>query len=552
MLQSLRIHNYALIDVLEIEFSAGFSTITGETGAGKSILLGALALITGQRADTTVLRNDQNKCFVEASFDISNYNLQKLFADNEIDWDAKTIIRREIAPTGKTRAFINDTPVNLLTLKLIGEYLIDIHSQHENLLLHSDVFQLDVVDIIALNSDLLSKYQTIFTTYSEQKKELSDLLNAAATSKGDLEYTKFLFDELDKAKLKEGELTEVESEYNILRNSEQILGILNAAGFQLKNDDVNVLLTLKKIKHDFNEIAGYSSHIRSLIERIESVFLELSDIVNEVEVQVEKLEVNPDRLIFLQERIDLLYGLIKKHKISTDLELINIREKLKQKIDLDENFDSEIENRKKKLQQTEIKLHDVASKLSESRKGKALYIKEQLESILKVLGMPHATIELAFTKHPSYTEKGIDQIQFLFSANKNKTPMPVAQVASGGEIARVMLCLKHIISEKKKLPTIIFDEIDTGVSGEIAFAMGQLMNEMANNMQTISITHLPQIAAQGKYQYKVFKFIENEQTFSNIKLLSQTERIEEIAQLISGTSVSKVAIETAKELLNIK
>lgn len=549
MIKSLSIKNYALIDELEIDFTEGFSIITGETGAGKSILMGALALITGQRADTGVLKNPQKKCVVEGNFLLDGYGLHDFFEALELDYAHESILRREISPAGKSRAFINDTPVNLNTLKELSFKLIDIHSQHQNLNLNQSEFQLKVVDSYAGNIDLLEKYQSVYTAYKKLKKEFENIKNLATQSKDDLDYLSFRFDELEKAKLIEGEQETLEEEAKTLNNTEEIQRNLAIIHSLLNEDELSVLVKMKEAYLAANRIKNVFSKVENIEERLNSSFIELKDIAEEVELTLSNIEFNPERIEYVNSRLDLIYSLQKKHNVSSIEELIRVKNDLDEKLQNIVSFDEKIEELNKKLEESKLQLKKLSDNLSKKRINSFSKIEKYVSEQLKHLGMPDAIFKINREELDEFSTVGIDKISFLFSANANIPVQNISKVASGGEISRLMLSIKSLLSKSISLPSIIFDEIDTGVSGDIADRMASIMKKMSENMQVISITHLPQVAAKGNTHYLVFKEKINQTVTTNIRKIKGEERINELAKMLSGENITKEAIENAKVLL---
>jgi DNA repair protein RecN (Recombination protein N) len=549
MLKSLFVKNYALIDQLEIDFNPGFSVITGETGAGKSIIIGALSLILGQRADTKALKDGETKCVVEGTFDVSAYDLKAFCEENGIDYDAHTyILRREILSSGKSRAFINDTPVSLNELKLLSEQLIDIHSQHKNLLLGDNRFQMQVVDILAGTRGLLKEYQSTYSSYKSAQKALSELLDLLQKSKEDEEYLRFQFGALSEAKLKEDEQDKLERERETLTHAEEIKSALYGMYNSLSGDDQNVVQQLKESLTVARNLTKIYPATESMAQRLESAYLDLKDLSPDIEQAAESIEYNPERLTFIGERLDLIYALQQKHRVASVAELLEIMRELGLKIEALESFDEQIELFRKDAMQKEREMLALADNLSKKRKAATKGIEEQLVGKVSILGMPNVRFECEITpKEPDAS--GIDSLQFLFSANKNMSLQPISEVASGGEISRVMLCLKSMIAGATALPTIIFDEIDTGVSGDIADKMGQIMQAFGQQMQVIAITHLPQIAAKGNTHYFVYKSDSEDTTTTNLRELTNAERIQELAQMLSGSEITEAAVQNAKAML---
>ncbi len=550
MLQSIYIQNYALINELEIDFNKGLNIITGETGAGKSILLGALSLVLGQRADTSVLKDKTRKCFVEAKFQIKQYLIKDFFKQNDLDYEDLTTIRREITDNGKSRAFINDTPVNLTVLKDLSNNLIDIHSQHESLLLGDDHFQLSLVDSFANHYDLLDNYRNKFEEYNILTTEYKKLLNNADKAKADLDYYQFQFDQLEAIKLVEGEQEEMEAELEQLNHAEEIKLNLTNSDQLLSGEDVSIISNLKQTKSAIESISKYIKEGESLVQRIDSVYIELQDVNNEIEKLNEKIEHDPVRIEFIRERLDTIYSQQQKHKAATIKELIDIKEQLQKKIDHITSYDFETEKIKKEIDSLNNELHSLSDSISENRKNIIPKIEKKVVEILQLLGIPNADFKVEQVPAEEFLPTGKEFIKFLFSANKNVALEELSKVASGGEISRLMISIKSLIVETTTLPTIIFDEIDTGTSGEIADKMGSIIKHMSEKMQVINITHLPQIASKGDFHYLVYKKDNHETTNTYIKLLSKDERINEIAKMLSGEALTDAAIQNARVLLS--
>lgn len=554
MLTQLFIKNFALIDELNVDFHNGFSVITGETGAGKSIILGALGMILGQRADAKLIKNGAAKCIVEAHFNLEKYDFQQFFTDNDIEYDASdSIIRREISAAGKSRAFVNDTPVQLAVLKSLGEQLVDIHSQHQNLLLQKEDFQLNVVDTIAQNQKELNSYRQLFNDLRDSQQALSQLKHDIEENLRDADYIRFQLQELEKAKLTEDLQEQLEQESNTLSHSEDIKNSLFTANELLNGDDNGIVNQIRKVTQSLHSIASVFPSIEELYERVDSSHIELKDIAEELSSVAESIEYNPARLEEVNSRLDHIYALEQKFHVTSTKELLTIKAELESKISNIDNSDEQLSILQAKVNALNEQCTEAAAKLTATRIKAAKTIEKEMLSRLIPLGIPNVRFEVSVSQAPQLTTTGTDKLQFLFSANKNTQLQPVAQVASGGEIARVMLALKAMISGKVKLPTIIFDEIDTGVSGKIAQKMAAIMQEMGNNeRQVISITHLPQIAALGAHHYKVYKEEDRNTTTSHIIQLSQQQRINEIAQMLSGDNITDAAITNAKELLTHK
>ncbi|MEG1837969.1 MAG: DNA repair protein RecN [Bacteroidaceae bacterium] len=550
MLQSIYIQNYALIDTLDISFEKDFSVITGETGAGKSIILGAIGLLLGQRADIKAIKNGATKCVIEAHFDISDYCLQTFFEANELEYDAnECILRRELQVSGKSRAFINDSPASLAAMKELGERLIDVHSQHQNLLLNNEDFQLNVLDVLAHDLVELNEYKSAYTEYKKAEQSLAELMELSLKSKTDEDYIRFQLEQLDEAKLIEGEQEELEQEADTLSHAEEIKAGLYQIDQTLMGDERNLLSMVKDNVTLLRSLQKVYQPANELCERLESNYIELKDIAQEISSRQEEVEFNPSRLEFVNERLNLIYSLEQKHRVQTLDELIEQTEEYRNRLKEITSFDEQIELWTVKKETLRHNVEQAAKKLTVKRTKAGKEVQEQMQSRLIPLGMPnvHFKVELATKKEPEAS--GADKVSFLFSANKNSLLQNIASVASGGEIARVMLSIKAMIAGAVQLPTIIFDEIDTGVSGEIADKMASIMQEMGKQMQVISITHLPQIAAKGNAHYKVFKQDNEISTSSNIRQLTETERIEEIAHMLSGATLTEAAVNNAKELL---
>lgn len=552
MLKQLYIKNFTLIDELNISLYPGFSVITGETGAGKSIILGAIGLLLGNRADSKAIKVGRDRCVIEAHFDLSRYGMQKFFDDNDIDYDADdTIIRRELTAAGKSRAFINDTPVPLTRMRELGEQLVDIHSQHQNLLLQKEDFQLNVVDIIAQDADQLKVYQKEYYAYRKAKELLEELKAEIAKNRENEEFMRFQHKELDDANLQEGELEQLEQEAETLSHSEDIKTALYEADSALSGDDDSILDKLKNATHQLENICDVYPSMADVAGRMQSSYIELKDIAQEISSSVDHVEFDPNRLDAINTRLDKLYTLQQKFHVETGTELIATRDRIAEQLSHIDNGDEDIEEKEKEVAALLAKAEKQAALLTSIRQKSAKAIEKEMKGRLIPLGIPNVRFEIAFAEKP-LSGNGADKVSFLFSANKSTQLQPVSQVASGGEIARVMLSLKAMISGAVKLPTIIFDEIDTGVSGKIAEKMADIMEEMGlQNRQVLSITHLPQIAAKGSHHYKVLKEETENGTISHMKELNNQERIEEIAQMLSGSDITQAALANAKELLRI-
>ncbi|MCA0350027.1 MAG: DNA repair protein RecN [Bacteroidetes bacterium] len=550
MIASLSIENFALIEKLDINFSEGFSVITGETGAGKSILLGALGLLMGKRADLSSLKNEQEKCIVEASFSIKKYSIQTLFQDNDIDYEDETIIRREILPSGKSRAFINDTPVTLNVLQEISLHLIDIHSQHQNQELNDENFQIEILDVLANNMALVLEYQSSLEDFNLAKGKLKQLVTQKNSASKEQDYNSFLLEELIAANLIASEQEELEAELEKLSNVEAIKENIEKSIAIATEEQIGVIQNLKEIKAAIAKIAALSNDYAVLFERISSTIIELDDIISELNAEHDKLTHDPERLEFINQKLQLLYSLQKKHQVKTVEELITIKNDLDAQFSSFEDIDNQIEQLTLQVEALKTKTDGIATTISSNRAGVVPSLEDQLIKILAPLGMPNARFKFEINATETYFESGKDEIQLLFSANKGTNFGLLKKIASGGEMSRIMLAVKSILAQTKKLPTIIFDEIDTGISGDVANKMADIMSKMSTDLQLFAITHLPQIASKGKNHYKVFKYIKDENTFTEIKKLDKTERINEIAEMISGKNLTESAITHAKALLS--
>lgn len=551
MLRSLYIQNYALIEKLDITFDTGFSVITGETGAGKSIILGAIGLLLGQRADTKAIRQGAAKCVIEARFDVAAYNMRNFFEEYELEYEDECIFRREVHTSGKSRAFINDTPIPLAQMRELGEMLIDVHSQHQNLLLNKEDFQLNVLDILGSNSNALGTYREAYEVWKKYEHELEDLIVKAAQSKTDEDYLNFQLTQLEEAGLKDGEQEELEQEAETLTHAEDIKSGLYKVDQLLTSDEIGLLPSLKDALNILLGIQKVYHSAEELAERIESTYIELKDITLEVGNKLEEVEFDPNRLEEVNERLNLIYSLQQKHRVQSVEELIHLTEEYRSQLSVLTSYDERIAVLTSK-RDTQFRLvKKLAVELTKRRKATACEVEKQMVAHLIPLGMPNIRfqVDMGMRKEPGIS--GEDTVAFLFSANKNGMLQQISSVASGGEIARVMLSIKAMIAGAAKLPTIIFDEIDTGVSGEIADRMADIMHEMGEqNRQVISITHLPQIAARGRSHYLVYKQDNDNETNSHIRRLTEDERVAEIAQMLSGAKLTDAALNNAKELLN--
>lgn len=551
MLKQLYIRNFTLIDELDIKLYPGFSVITGETGAGKSIILGAIGLLLGNRADSKAIKSGKERCVIEAHFDLSRYDMKGFFDDNDIDFDAEdTIIRRELTSAGKSRAFINDTPVPLTKMRELGEQLVDIHSQHQNLLLQKEDFQLNVVDILAQDPEHIKAYQAVYQQYRSALSRLEQLKQELIKNRENEEFMRFQHKELDEAHLEPGELEQLEQESDILNHSEEIKSALYEADHSLSGDEGSILQLLRNASYSISNIREIYPEVAELSDRLDSSYIELKDIAQEISSFLDRIDFDPARLEQLNTRLDQLNTLLQKFHVETVEELIETRDLLAQQLEHIDNGNEDIEILQKEVDQKLIKAMSAAHSLSSLRKKVAKSIETEMKNRLVPLGIPNVRFEIEFAEK-SLCRDGADKVSFLFSANRSTPLQPISQVASGGEIARVMLSLKAMISGAVKLPTIIFDEIDTGVSGKIAEKMAEIMTEMGNqNRQVISITHLPQIAAMGSHHYKVMKEETQTGTISQMRELTPAQRVEEIAQMLSGSDISQAALANAKELIN--
>lgn len=551
MLQSIHIQNYALIDRLDIDFTSGFSVITGETGAGKSIILGAIGLLLGQRADVKAIKNGASKCVVEAKFRIATYDMEAFFEENDIEYEPEEcIIRRELSANGKSRAFINDTPASLAQMKVLGERLIDVHSQHQNLLLNKEGFQLNILDILAQDDKELSDYHRLYTDYKQVSRELEEFIAQAEKSRQDEDYIRFQLEQLEDADLKEDEQTSLEQEAETLSHAEDIKASLYKASQLIDGDESGSLSLVKEAMQTLQSVSRVYTPSQEWGERLNSCYIELKDISREISGAQEEIEFNPARLDFVNERLNLIYNLQQKHRVDSVEALIELTDKYRNQLNTITSFDETIAKLNERKEYLYAQVLAQAAVLTECRSCSARQIEEQMQALLIPLGMPNVRFAVEMTTRKEPDAKGMDSVTFLFSANKNGTLQNVASIASGGEIARVMLSLKAMIAGAVKLPTIIFDEIDTGVSGSIAEKMALIMQDMGKqNRQVISITHLPQIAARGIAHYKVYKEDTETGTNSHIRLLTREERVREIANMLSGSTLTEAALNNARALL---
>ena len=550
MLTNLSIKNYALIEDLQISFNNGLSIITGETGAGKSILLGGLSLILGKRADISSVKNASKKCIVEATFDIANYNLKRFFKEEDLDYESETIIRREILPSGKSRAFINDSPVNLSILTQLGNYLIDIHSQHQTLELTNDDFQFQIIDALANNIALLEDYKTTLKSFNTLKNELQSLKLQKAEALKEYDYNLFLFNELEEAQLVLGELQDLENEYESLNNVEEIKEELLLSNQLLSEEQIGILNNITLLKNSLQKLSTLSKTYLELYNRVNSVLIELDDVFGEIENAHGNLEANPNRLEEVNNKLQKIHNLLLKHSALDIDELINIKEELSNKVLATETIDNNIHEKESALKELELSLNNLAVNLHKKRNKAIPELSNQLEHILADLGMENAKFNILMIKEDDFSNNGKDKLSFLFTANKGGEFKPLKKAASGGELSRIMLAVKSILAKYIQLPSIMFDEIDTGVSGEISNKMAAIMQQMSKSMQVFTITHLPQIAAKGDTHFKVFKEDIDNKTITQMVMLNADERIVEIAQMLGGKEMSTSAIAHAKQLLN--
>lgn len=553
MLKSLFIQNFVLIDSLDIHFEEGFSVITGETGAGKSIILGALSLVLGQRADGKSIKNGADKCVIEAVFDISKYKLQEFFQLNDLEYDDEIcILRRELFASGKSRAFVNDSPVSLNVARELGNRLIDIHSQHQNLLLGDNRFQLNVIDVMAENEILLILYRKEYVRYQSLKRELKELVEKAGQSKQEEDYIRFQLEQLTDARLFPGEQEELEQELETLSHAEEIKGSLYRITQLLDGEEQGAVPLIKEALSIADNLERFYPNAKEIAERLQTAYIDLNDLASDADSQKDDVEFNPERLEWVNERLNMLYSLEQKHRVASVDELIGIQEKFANQLNEINSFDEQIEQLKRQLDVSYKELLQQAAVLTEQRRIASKAIASQLVEMVIPLGMPNVRFGVDFTLRPEPESDGMDEIRFMFSANKSGELQPVAQTASGGEISRLMLCIKAMIAGFTALPAIIFDEVDTGVSGDIADKMGDIMQELGSKMQVITITHLPQIAAKGREHYFVFKEDTTDRTVTRIKELSKDERVKEVARMLSGASLTDASIANAKELLKPK
>lgn len=551
MLQTLTIENYALIEHLEFTPEKALTVITGETGAGKSIIMGALGLILGQRADAKAVRTGATKCVIEASFDITGYELEKFFEENELEFDAtSTIIRREIYATGKSRAFVNDSPVQLTQLKQLGDCLIDIHSQHQNLLIGQSAFQQQVLDALAANQEVRALYLKQYKTVCSLRHKLDELREVAARGTQEADYMRFQFEQLDEANLQEGEQEELEQEQELLSHAEEIKGSLSGISEMMDGEGESIVSALRRAADEARHLSRIYAPISEIAERLETDYIDLKDIADDVSSQAEDVNFDPERFNFVEERLSTLYSLEKKHNCQSVEELISLRDELDEKLQHIDNSDEEIREAELELKKVTDELTKTAKALTDSRKKAAKDFEKKLIDKVAYLGMPNVRFEVRISALKDFAPSGADEITFLFSANKNQALKPAGEVASGGEISRLMLSIKALIASAKTLPTIIFDEIDTGVSGDIADRMGEVMKQMSEHLQVITITHLPQVAGKGDAHFVVYKEDSATDTTTHITEVRDNERVREIARMLSGSKITEQAIENAKTLMS--
>ncbi len=549
MLSRLSVSNYALIDNLTVDFHRKLNTVTGETGAGKSIILGALGLILGNRADLSVLKEKEKKCIVEGIFEIGNYPVRSFFEENDLDYDERTILRREITPSGKSRAFVNDTPVNLNILQQLSLNLIDIHSQHQNLELANQKFQLQLVDTASGSSKILSEYQKIFNEYKKITRLLRELQEKSKRASADLDYFQFQFNQLDEAKLKEGEQEELETELEVLTHAEEIKSAFQKVKNLLEDERFSVIQNVKESYKSLLKIQDYIAELPELAERLQSCLFELQDLLNETEIQSEKIEYKPSRIEEINDRLNLIYSLQQKHHVATVAELLELKDSFGEKIAQVVGYADEISKTEKEREQCFVRMEKNGAELSQARINVFPVIEKAVVTDLVQLGMNKSKFEIQHQNLPEFTLNGKDSISFLFSANSDVPVAEISKIASGGEMSRLMLAIKNLLRNSKSLPTVIFDEIDSGVSGEIAIKMGNIIKSFSSTTQIINITHLPQIAARGDAHFVVYKYESDGKTYTSIRKLTDNERVEELAKMVGGENLSDTVLKAAKELL---
>ena len=549
MLKSLVITNYAIINQLEIDFDNGLNIITGETGAGKSIILGALSLLLGQRADSSVLKNNDKKCVIEGYFNIEKYNLKNFFDENDLDFEIQTIIRREVSDNGKSRAFINDIPVNLNTLKELGIQLIDIHSQHQNLNLQNNDFQIKVVDILADNLEILKSYNVELKLFHHLKNKITEVKEETELLKKEKDFLEFQYSELESAALKDNELEELEIEYNKLTHAEEIKELLSGSINLIAESEINILSNLKSVLNNLQKLKQIDPQNESFYSRLESVYIEVKDVNSEIVIINEKNLIDPERAEFVNSRLNLLYTLQQKHQVKSIGELIGKKEEFKSKLDNIFFSDEKIKQLEIEIDEQFNKVKELAKQISQNRQNVIPTIESEINRLLGELGMKSSTFKIKIEEDKNYTSNGCDEVRFLYSPGKDIAFLDLAKTVSGGEISRLMLSIKSLITKYIDLPTIVFDEIDTGISGEVADMMGNIIKRMSKSMQVINITHLPQVASKGDNHYLVHKINKDNTTETRMKLLSNDERITEVAKMLSGAELTEAAIQNAKELL---
>lgn len=549
MLRKLFIKNYALIDTLDVDFDKGLNILTGETGAGKSIIMGALGLILGNRAEGKHIFDEGSKCIIEGHFDVSLYELQDFFVENDLDFEAETIIRREISAEGKSRAFVNDSPVNLQVLRLLSERLIDIHSQHATLQVNTETFQLLVLDSVSENHTLLLQYRQSLQQYRKAVAELRQAEEEIAQANTELDYNQFVFNELEEARLVEGEQESLEAEQQQLENAEDIKRALLTAHFHLEEAEYPILNGLKEALNEVQRVSSYLQEGEELASRINSTYIELKDIADELSQRTENTTMDEQRLQYVSERISTLYSLTQKYRVATVAELLVLKDTVEQKIRSVSDREEDLLRLREETARLEKETGQLAGQLSERRKAVIGTVRQSVEQTLAQVGMPNAQLRINLERSEQFTPSGMDKVVFLFAANKGQVPQPIHKVASGGELSRVMLAIKSLIAQSSSLPTIIFDEIDTGISGEVALQVGEVMESLAQHMQVIAITHLPQIASKGTRHFKVFKEDTANRTLSRIGVLDGEQRVTEVAKMLSGDSPGEAALQHARELI---
>lgn len=549
MLQTLYIKNYALIEESKVEFHNGLVTITGETGAGKSILLGALGLIIGNRADTTVLRDKENKCIVEAVFDVAPLHLNDFFKENELDYEELCIVRREVLPGGKSRAFVNDSPVQLATLKILGDILVDIHSQHETLQLNNENYQIETLDLFSDNQLLLGEFKTLFLQLKKNQQKLSEMIEKESRIKAEHEFISFQYNELSEAELIAGEQEQLEEDLQKGEHAEEIKLVTSTVLHELSGDDNNLVARIYSLRQSLQKISGYDSQIQEASDRLLQLYEELKDISDQLERISSSTDFDPEKKQMMEDRLDMLYSLQKKHRVQTIPQLLLLMEEMESKLEISSNFDDTITQLQQQIDTDTDSLWKLADSLRKNRVKASVKLQKEVVQVLQVLGMPDAQLKLTIEPTAELNKYGADKIKYLFSANKGVEPEELNKVASGGEVSRLMLAIKALISGKKKQPTIVFDEIDTGVSGNIADKLGLVMQKMGKNQQVIAITHLPQIASKGNLHIRVEKTEVNKKTISTLRPLNNDERVHELAVMLSGSAITEEAIKNAKVLL---